>query len=118
MTHTTHDGARLTADIPALRQLIAEATPTPWTWRGNTDTGDVRLDGTGRGGAVFDVEGVERTADDPQARALASYLRDCGMPEDDIAGRIESDYLHDANGDPLEDKLRRLAELTRETAIA
>jgi hypothetical protein len=75
------DEAPAALDIEAIRARHAAATPGPYRWAGNTDYGDVRLAAAG-GSEVFALVERDRSHDDPESRAYASYLRDIQMKID------------------------------------
>lgn len=117
-------------DLDPIQQRADAAFRGPWRWRGNTDTGDVRL--VGRAPAWNDPQrtmscdilgtiGQERTADDPGAKAYAEYLRDTQVDDGvdpatgrrkwrsytdaEIAEKVREDYVEDAWGEVRKDQL-------------
>jgi hypothetical protein len=90
-------------DIEPIRARHAAATPGPYRWAGNTDYGDVRLAARG-GSEVFALIDRERSVDDPQSRAYASYLSDISevidgrlraLTEGEIAERVRAAIAYD-----------------------
>ncbi|MCK9930002.1 hypothetical protein MXD62_23020 [Frankia sp. Mgl5] len=101
------------ADRAGLRALLDAATKGPWSWRGNTDSGDVRLQG-----ARADVLGIvrrERTTDDPAAKSLDEYLQECERSDGkggwrpwtaaERRQRVRRSYLVDGIGEPRTDNV-------------
>lgn len=110
-------------DLAAIRARAAAAIGGPWKWRGNTDTGDVRLvghilvDDTRNPGwqrpyglDVFGTIREERTVDDPGAKEYAEYLRDVRILDrvtreyrpytaDEIAQGVLDDWVNEKFSD-------------------
>ncbi len=90
-------------DVEQIRAAHEAATPGPYRWAGNTDYGDVRL-AAANGSEVFALVDRERTVDDPQSRAYASYLELISekidgefrpLTADEIAERVRAAIAYD-----------------------
>lgn len=104
-------------DLEAVRARAAAATRGPWRWAGNIDHDNPRL--VGKGGDVLSHIPRERTADDRATKEYANYLREQdvhdpnlndgkgdwrALTEEEIAERVESEWLTDRWGGPANDE--------------
>lgn len=70
-----------------IRALADAATPGPWVWAGNVDTGEPRLDShaPGMGASVLAIGTADRSKTGRAADELRSYARECGLdPEEEV----------------------------------
>lgn len=102
-------------DLDELERLAKAATPGPWHWAGNTDTGEPYLatwtPGAGRV-QVLSIGHEERTEKDPGADSIREYLRECGgYDEETIEAEVDS-WTKDGLGSPVrEPRLQFVTDL-------
>jgi hypothetical protein len=84
-------------DVDALREALAAATPGPWRWAGNTDTGEPRL--TGRGCDVLAIGYEPRSTTGRDADEVRSYARESGVDEDEAVDM----WANDQYGEPIKE---------------
>ena len=94
------DVPRPTGDaVEAIRQRAAAASPAPWRWAGNTDTGDLYLmSKAANWRQVLGTVRIERTPEDRVLREIRAHFTD----EPSRASAVE-DYLFDSFGTPRYD---------------
>lgn len=84
-----------------LRELADSATPGPWVWAGNIDTGEPYLAGRapGMGASVLAVGEAERSKTGRRADDVRSYARDSDLDPEEEVDR----WAEDAYGEPIKE---------------
>jgi hypothetical protein len=92
-------------DFKHLRELAEAATPGPWHWAGNTDTGEPYLatwiPGAGRC-QVLSIGSADRDPEGPEAKSIRDSMIDCGYSEDDADDYVR-EWATDSFGSPRRD---------------
>ncbi len=99
-------------DLDALKSLTEAATPGPWHWAGNTDTGEpylaTWLPGAGRC-QIFSIGYEERSTTGRAAEQVRSNAVEFGLGDPD---ELVQQWAHDSFGQPVrEPRLQFMTDL-------
>lgn len=84
-------------DLAAVKATAEAATKGPWSWAGNTDTGEPRL--ISRGGDVLAIGWDERSTTGRDADAVREYAAESGLDGDAEVAL----WAHDQYGYPIKE---------------
>lgn len=88
-------------DLQEIRARVEAATPGPWLWQGNIDTGEPYLAGRGpgMGASVLAIGTEDRSTTGWRAEEVRAYALECGEDPDELV----RDWATDRYDEPIKE---------------